>query len=307
MISNFAQGDAVEDFFVLVSATLIPYDRGERLRIELSDATGKIEGVIWDSASAIYEQIKESEIIKVRGLVTSYRDRPQLKVEKIRPATESDEIDLTRLIKVVPGGIEAQIERFNQLLSTIEDPFISELIRLFKADSDLFERYSKAPAGKRWHHAYLGGLIQHSVSMAELAAVVCDHYEELNRDLVVCGAFFHDVGKIFELSGEAKLDYTDKGRLIGHITLGDQLISSLIAKIPDFPEKLEFKIRHSILAHHGSFELGSPVKPQIREAFILHLLDLIDSGMNVFGRYDASRDGEWTDWVNLWERYLYFG
>ena len=225
-------GDTITGFFVLASVQLIPYDKGERLRLEFADSSGRIEGIVWDSAAVIYNQIKDAEVVKVLGVVSSYRDRMQFKIEKIRPA-EKGEYDLTDLIPVVEGGIEKQRELFESIASTITNPFLVELIRIFKNDKELFGRYINSPAGKRWHHAYVGGLIQHSVSVAGVADRICSHYPELNRDLLICGALLHDVGKVYELSSGLKFDYTDEGRLIGHISIGDEIVASLISQIPD--------------------------------------------------------------------------
>jgi 3'-5' exoribonuclease len=306
MISDFVQGDNITGFFALVTAQVIPYDRGERLRLEFSDASGKIEGILWEDASAVFNEIRDADVVKVRGLVSSYRDKPQLKVEKIRPARDG-EYDIADLLKVVEGGIEKQIELFDKIIATIEDEFLAALLRLVRNDSEVFENYMAAPAGKRFHHDYIGGLAQHSLSIAYLADGVCAHYPKLNRDLLICGAIFHDIGKTYELTSGVKLDYTDEGRLVGHIALGDQIVVEYISQIPDFPEKLEFKLRHMIASHHGEKQYGAPVVPQTREAYVLHLLDRIDSGLNVFEDYDEKRDGDWGGYVNLWERYLYFG
>jgi len=306
MISDFVQGDSITGFFVLAAAQVIPYDRGERLRLEFSDSSGKIEGIIWEDAALVYNQIKDAEVVKVRGLVSSFRDKAQLKVEKMRPAKDG-EYDLSELLKVVDGGIERQVEIFDEIAVTIENEFLSELLRLLRNDAELFDKYTAAPAGKRFHHDYIGGLAQHSHSIASLADKICKHYPLLDRDLLICGAIFHDIGKTYELTSGVKLDYTDEGRLVGHITLGDQIVVDYISEIPDFPEKLENKLRHLIASHHGERQYGSPIVPLTREAYALHLLDRIDSGLNVFDHYDQKRDGDWGGYVNLWERYLYFG
>jgi 3'-5' exoribonuclease len=129
----------------------------------------------------------------------------------------------------------------------------------------------------------------------------------LDRDLVVSGAILHDIGKVQELASGTRLEYTDKGKLIGHITLGDRIVADIIATIPDFPEKLENKLRHMIVSHHGERQYGSPVVPMTREAYVLHFVDKIDSGLNVFSHHEANSVDDWSNYVNLWERFLYFG
>ena len=306
MIKDFVQGDTVTEFLAVASASVKHFDQGQMLRLELSDASGKIEAVVWDDAVNIHESIAGADVVKVKGLVTTYREKPQLKVQLIRPA-EEDEYELDKLLRVSKRGIEALIEDFDAVLTTIQDEFLGELMRKIRNDTEFFDGYVHAPAGKRFHHDYIGGLAEHSISMAWLADKCCEHYPQIDRDLVVCGALLHDVGKVLELTSGFKMDYTDEGRLIGHITLGDQVINGYVAEIPDFPEKTEFKLRHLVASHHGERQYGASVEPQTREAWLLHLVDRIDSGLNVFDHYDEKRTEEWSDYVNLWARFLYFG
>ena len=306
MIEDFSQGDMITGFFVLASHELKQFDGGEMLKMVLQDASGRIDAVAWEEAGSKFIEIDGVEVVKVRGQVGAYRNKPQLRVMKIR-AAQDDEYEVAELLPTVDGGVDRMHGEFDSVVDLVEDEFIRELLRLFRADSDLFDAYIHSPAGKRFHHDYIGGLAEHSISMARLGNIICSHYPELDRDLLICGALFHDIGKVRELMRGVKLNYTDEGRLIGHITLGDQIITELISKIPDFPEKYELKIRHLIASHHGEFEYGSPVLPQIREAWVLHHIDKIDSGLNVFHDYDRKRSDDWSDFVNLWKRYLYFG
>jgi 3'-5' exoribonuclease len=306
MIRDFTQGETVTEFLAVATINLRHYDQGQMLRLELSDSSGKIEAVVWDDAASTYEQLADVDVVKVQGLVTSYRDKPQLKVMRIR-AANTDEYELDRLLRVVECGIDKLVEDFDRLIATLQDEFMAELMRRIRNDADFFDGYTRAPAGKRFHHDYIGGLAEHSISMANLADKCCEHYPKLNRDLLVCGALLHDIGKVVELSSGLRMDYTDEGRLIGHMTLGDEILTSYIADIPDFPDKLETKLRHLIASHHGERQYGAAVEPQTREAWVLHHVDKIDSGLNVFDHYDEKRSDEWSDFVNLWNRFLYFG
>ncbi len=306
MIKDFQPGDSQTQFFVLNRANVIPFEGGERLSLELSDASGSIEGVVWENVNETYEQIRESDVVKAQGLISTYRGKLQIKVQRIRPA-EATEFDLLDLLPVVACGFDALIEKFDAVTGTITDLFLTELLRKVRSSPELFDAYIKSPAGKKFHHDYLGGLAEHSLSMAELAAKVCEHYAFLNRDLILTGAILHDIGKTRELGRGAKLDYTDEGRLVGHVTLGDEIIRELISQIPDFPDKIEMKLRHLVLSHHGELEYGASTLPQTREAMVLHLVDRIDSGMNVFADSESKRSGEGGEFVRLWNRYLYFG
>jgi 3'-5' exoribonuclease len=306
MISEFVQGDSITGFFVLQQAQLVHFENSDMLRLELVDSSGRVPGVVWEGAAGTYNEIKGADVVKVKAVVSSYRDRMQLKVEKIREA-KPDEYDPAQLVRVAQLGIEKLKEKFDGIASTVKDPFLAELLRVFKSDSETYDRYFRTPAGKRFHHDYVGGLAEHSLAMATAADRLCETLSLLDRDLLICGAIFHDVGKIAELGGELRMDYTDDGRLVGHMALGDEILCSLISRIPDFPAALERKLRHMVASHHGEREFGATVLPQTREAYVLHHIDKIDSGLNVFQHYDSQRTGDWGEYVNLWERYLYFG
>ena len=179
------------------------------------------------------------------------------------------------------------------------------MLVLFQNDTDTFEQFLTKPAGKRFHHDYYTGLAEHSLSMVSLADLVCQNYPDLDRDLLVCGALFHDIGKIHEFAGEVVYDYSDAGRLIGHITMGDHYIADLIKQIEDFPNDLALKLRHLILSHHGTGEHGAPITPKTREAFVLHNIDEIDSKLDAIDKIAEKTSDKWSEFIRPLETFLY--
>jgi 3'-5' exoribonuclease len=169
--------------------------------------------------------------------------------------------------------------------------------------------FRRAPAAKHFHHSYLGGLLEHTLSVSELMVAVTDHYKELDRDLLLASAFLHDIGKTREFIFERHIDYSNEGRLLGHITLGVMMVEDNLSGIKDFPEDLALKLKHLILSHHGEFEFGSPKRPKILEAFALHLVDDLDAKMAGLGRFmkKDSQEGPWTDFNRLYGRYFLKG
>ncbi|RME27101.1 MAG: HD domain-containing protein, partial [Candidatus Zixiibacteriota bacterium] len=198
--------------------------------------------------------------------------------------------------------------RLTRLTEQIENTYIRSLAESFWADETFMESFLKAPAAKLWHHAYIGGLSEHSANVAELARRVALGYDFLDTDLLTFGGLFHDAGKVATYTSDMVFDFTDEGRLIGHICLADQWVCQRAAGIESFPEPLLVKLRHLILAHQGELQYASPVVPQIPEAFVLYYCDEIDSKMGAIKRIRDRKDGHgWSDWVNMLGRFLYFG
>jgi len=196
-----------------------------------------------------------------------------------------------------------------ELLRKIESLEIKSLIDRFLSDSSFVHLFKRAPAAKNFHHSTLGGLLEHTLSVCRLALLVAEHYPELNRDLLLAGAFLHDIGKVRELGVATSIDYTDEGRLVGHLSLGVSMVDEKLAAMKDFPEEIALRLKHLILSHHGEYEFGSPKKPAFLEAFALHLIDDLDAKMNGLGRFIEKdrQEGRWTDFNRLFDRYFLKG
>jgi 3'-5' exoribonuclease len=196
------------------------------------------------------------------------------------------------------------------LAAQVKNSYLKRLLQSFLTDADFVKKMKQAPAAKIMHHAYLGGLLEHTVSVTRLLGRICEHYPRLDRDLLVTGAILHDIGKLEEFSYQLQLDYTDAGRLLGHVVLGVQLVQEKINKIKGFPSDLSLALQHLIISHHGEYDFGSPKRPKILEAFALHYADDLDAKMNhVSGLLaaDQNSDSRWTPYQQVYGRYLFKG
>jgi 3'-5' exoribonuclease len=306
MIKDYILGERITAFLLLKQLELKISDSGSRLALVLGDRTGDIEAVVWNEPEFVKSEIDGAEVVKVMGLVSSYRNKPQITIEKVRRA-EVDEYnpdDLKRASKVPPDKLK---EEFLIIVESITEPNLKTLLLNFSQDEDLFDKWLKKPAGKKFHHDYISGLADHSLSLAHAADLICRNYDFLDRDLLVTGALLHDVGKTAEFEGEIVYDYSEAGRLIGHLAIGDHIVADMVKEIEDFPERLELKLRHLILSHHGELIKGAVVHPKTREAYVLNLLDEIDSRLDAINKIGEKADDIWSDYIKPLEDFLFFG
>lgn len=306
-IQDFHPGDSIEGFYALRKLERRQHPGGERLSLELGDATGRIDAVMWDGYDGVIEELITGRVVKLRGSVGTYRDRPQLRIDKIRAALDQ-EVDPSDFIPCSPVD-PAQLDRDLDLaISGLTDKHLSDMMTRLFSDKEFRRQYLQAPAGKLWHHNTIGGLAEHSLNLVRLCQSACDMYPELNRDLLVCGAILHDIGKVEQYNVGSMIDYSDEGRLVGHINSGDYRVTAVIRSMEDFPGETERLLRHLILSHHGALEHGSPVVPQTSEAFVLYYADELDSKMGALRRLrEKSGESGWTDYVKLIDRFIYFG
>jgi len=279
-IATLAEGDAVSSFALLAKKER-RQDRNGRdfLDLLLADESGSISGKVWSDAAAMDGEYEAGTFVAYKGVVKSYRGELQLTVTDCREANEADRefgFDPARLVPTTREDIDDLWRRLNDLFANrIERP---PLKRLAGETLELYgERLREHPAAKMIHHAYRGGLLEHVVSMAELAVVVADHYPEVDRDLLLLGVLFHDLGKLVELEPLPAADYTLAGRLVGHVVIGRDLLRERCAAIEDFPADLQLHLEHLVLAHQGRQEFGSPVVPMTAEALALNAIDDLDS------------------------------
>ena len=309
-VKDLKPGNEVTECFVLRKKEIKEKSDGEKfLKLELGDRTGRIEGVVWDNPEQIYGQAQTGEIVKIKGWVGTYKEIPQLKVERLRKAKE-EEIDLSDFLPASERDLDSLYEEFKKVVSTIENRYLRGLLELLMEDSSLMEKLKKTPGGKLWHHAYVGGLLEHTLKVVQICEKAASMYELVNRDLLITGALVHDVGKISAYSAKGFFDYTDEGRLVGHIVSGDELIDKKIQMIEGFPSDLALQLKHLILSHQGQLEFASPVVPQTIEAIILHYADEMDAKADAFThiiKTQKSKGKRWSDWVHLINRYIYLG
>ncbi len=297
-VANFDEGKLFDGFFLVLAKqqrttkTNKPY-----LSLTLGDKTGQLEGRVWEPGDPrIAKDFEKGDIVKVRGSASRFDDRVQMKVDQLRKANagEAGKADM------LPATMYDVPTLWRQLLGFVEsftNPDLKRLLTALLADAAIAEAYREAPAAKQLHHAWLGGLLEHVVSLLTLADRVAPHYPLLDRDLLLTGVVLHDLGKIRELTWETGFDYTIEGVLLGHIQMGVEMVQKAIDSLPEFPPRLKTLVVHMILSHHGKLEFGSPKLPMIPEALVLNFLDDLDAKMQAAaGEFEKSaREGKGPD------------
>ncbi|MCU0599557.1 MAG: HD domain-containing protein [Desulfobacterales bacterium] len=308
-INELVLSETVDDVFLLKEKTLVRKKDGEYfLSMVLVDKTGIINAVAWDHVERLKSEIAAGGFVRVKGSVGEYKASRQISVRDMEPVS-SEEICCEDFMPATRRNVQQMLERLKKISETIETVHYRKLMTLFWQDDGFVDRFKLAPAAKKMHHAYLGGLLEHTLSLALLAERVVDHYGGIDRDLLLTGVMLHDIGKVKEFEYERSIEYSDEGRLISHIVIGIDMIEKKINQIEAFPEKASILLKHLIVSHHGSRELGSPQPPMTLEAVMLHYLDEIDSKVNGIREFMESNgtDGDWTPYHKLLERYFYKG
>ncbi len=305
-LRDYGLGEEFTGFFVIRSKDLRTKRNGEPyLVLEFGDRSGRLYGNIWEDAERVYRELEVGGVVKLQGRIEQYRDALQVGIRRLRPAQPDDEIDHSDLVPVSDIDPREGLERLRRNADTLANPFLKKLLKLILEDEELTPSLLKAPGGKLWHHNRRGGLIEHTLSLCWICRFLARMYPEVDRDLLLAGAILHDIGKIEEYSCDTLIDFTDRGRLIGHITIGAQIVADYAAEIDDFPPGLLDRLTHMILSHQAEFD--SPVLPKIREAFLLHYADQIDSKMDAFRRISSELqpDEKWR-FVRLLDRFINF-
>lgn len=248
------------------------------LRLSLADRTGRIEARMWDNFTEIEKTFSCDDIVHVRGHVDVYQDEPQLILEHILLAVDADYV-LDDFLPHTKADVRALYAQLREEVLAVRNPWLHRLLVSFVDDPEIAAKLKRAPAAMTMHHAYLGGLLEHIVSLCGLAKKVTQHYIEVDGDLLLTGIVLHDIGKTEELCYARSIGYTTEGQLLGHIVIGLRMVQEKIAAIPDFPRSLAVLVEHLIASHHGSYEFGSPKLPAVREAVLLNHLDDLDSKM----------------------------
>jgi len=272
----------------------------------LSDKTGEIVGMAFDNAEKLVTQFQEGDFVYIQSKAQSYQGRLQLLVTHIEqvPVDEVDVQDFLPVSKQDPVAVESAIRK---LVKTIEHPGLRKLAVAILDDPEIGKSFFKAPAAAGIHHAFIGGLAEHTLSVCLLADKIAEHYSSINRDVLLIGALVHDIGKVKELSYELTIDYTTAGRLIGHLVIGVQIVRDAAAKIPELDAETLDRILHIVVSHHGTHEFGSPKLPATVEAIVIHHLDNIDA--KVFSFLEAIQDvrSDWTDFIRHLDTKVYRG
>jgi 3'-5' exoribonuclease len=294
-VENLQEGDQVNDYFIAVRRDLRSQQSGGKfLGMVFKDRTGEIGGILWNNAPGVAQLFEVGDVVNVRGNVTSYQDRLQVRVQQVLPLRE-DEYDPADLV-FVPEGAQENIERFAAVMRSIENEWLLRLAESFLQDEAFMTAFARAAAGKKWHHAHVGGLLLHCYEMARIAETMSELFPKLDRDMLLIGVLVHDVGKLEEMTHELCVDYTPAGKLIGHLTIGTQMVQRRIDAIEGFPESLRLQVLHCILSHHGETANGSPVLPKTMEAVVLHYIDNLSAQANATERIIEETRGRGEPW-----------
>jgi len=303
-LSQFV-GKEITGFYLAAEKELREGKAGYYLRIRLQDKSGSLNANVWNNAQKEAENFEEGDVIKIAAMVTNYKGQTQLSISKIRLADKS-EYDLEEFLAKSNKDPKVLADEFYGFLDSVQESHLKQLLKSIFEDKEFFTKFSFAPAAKSWHHNYIHGLLEHTVSVARLCDY-CSRFYNVNRDLLITGALLHDSGKVFEYQQVPSIEFTTVGRLVGHLTLADQMVCAKAAQINNFPSELLMLVRHMILAHHGEYEKASVRLPQTIEALVLHLADNLDAqaiGVQQLLEITPS-DSEWSEFDKLNNRYYY--
>lgn len=303
-VSNLAGDTNITTFFLVLEKEIRNTREGKAyLRLELGDRTGSVEARMWEHFEVPAKDIGRDDIVKVQARCEVYRNRFQLALQQLRRA-KPEEVELADFLPHTKEDVEKMYATLQTYIGEIKNEWLQKLVRGVLGDPKVVVCYKRAPAAKVMHHAYLGGLLEHVVSLCELAKAAASHYRELDLDLLLTAAILHDVGKLDELCYDRAIGYTADGQLLGHIVMELETVTRAINAIPDFPAPLKTVVQHLLISHHGQYEFGSPKLPMIREALVFHYLDDLDSKLAAVRAALATESGddEWSAYSNALQR-----
>ena len=285
--------------FVVVTKQVKPKKTGEPyLALTLGDRTGQIEAKMWDNVADVIDAFDQDDYIKTKGLINKYKNRFQLTIHKLRRLQET-EVEFADYLPKTTKNIDELWQALGDFVATLRNPHLKALLQAFLSDPGIVEGFRNAPAAKTLHHAYIGGLLDHVVSLFRSCDLVAQNYPQINRDLLLTGAFLHDIGKIHELAYTRSFSYTTRGQLLGHMVIEIEMLHAKAAQVPGFPQELKMLLEHLIISHHGQYEFGSPKLPMFPEALMLHYLDDLDSKMESMRAHferEADMESPWTSY-----------
>lgn len=299
-IDSLREGEGINDIYLVrtkksdVTKTGKPYEK-----LVLSDKTGSIDAMIWDPNSAGIDDFDVLDYICVNAVVNSYQGACQLNIKRVRKCSEG-EYDPADYLPVSEKNIDDMWNELNGFIDSIKNEMLKKLLKAFFDDEEFAKKFRKSSAAKAVHHGFVGGLLEHTLSVTKMCDYYSTAYPLLNRDLLISVAILHDIGKIRELSDFPQNDYTDEGQLLGHIVMGAHMTMEKMDAIEGFPEKLYSEVTHCILAHHGEYEFGSPKKPALMEAVALHYADNTDAKMETMKEiFSSTTDDGWLGYNRL--------
>jgi len=307
-VADIKERDQVDAVFLVKDKIMAMAKNGKPyLTLRLMDKSGEVEAKVWDNVDTLAATFERDDFIAIRSKATVYLGKMQLIIAELRRIPD-DEVELGDFLPETERNIQEMEAELAALLATLTDENIRKLLTAFFDDPAIMPLYRTAPAAKGMHHVYLGGLLEHSLAVARLVDSIVPLYTGINRDLLIAGALLHDVGKVREMAYQRSFDYTDEGKLLGHITIGIEMVQEKLAAIPGFPPELAMLLKHMLLSHHGQYEFGSPKRPKTLEATILNYLDDLDSkinGIRTHIRKEPDNPSRWTAYHRLYDRYFF--
>ncbi|MGD8513942.1 MAG: HD domain-containing protein [Deltaproteobacteria bacterium] len=308
-VNRLEAGQVVDDIFVAREKQVAhKKDGAPYLTLTLVDRTGDVKAVAWDEVQTISKAFAAGDYVKVQGKVGEYKGTPQLVVRHLERA-QPDQVDARDFLPATERDVNQMMDRLIQISRTVENEHLSKLLAAFFEDPAFVELFKTAPAAKKMHHAYLGGLLEHTLSIVRLIQAISAHYKGIDTDLLLTGGILHDIGKVHEFTYDTYIDYSDAGRLLNHIVIGVEMLEKKIATFHDFPDDLALVLKHLIVSHHGIRDFGSPEPPKTLEAIILNYLDELDAKVTAVRTFMEADDPEapWTSYHRVLERYFFKG
>jgi 3'-5' exoribonuclease len=314
-VQQLQDGDSVEEVFLASDKQLRANRNGNLyLQLELRDRSGTISARLWNAGEHLFRSFESGDFLLIKGKVQLFQGSLQMILSHLE-RIDTEKVDLTDFLPHTEQDVSKLLERFRSIMLRLGNPHLRALVECFLMDDELVRDFCKAPAGVRNHHAYIGGLLEHVVTLLDAAERLLPIYPELDRDLLLAGIFLHDIGKVRELSYGRAFAYSDEGQLVGHIVIGVEMLNEKVVRVPDltgepFPTELLLRLKHMILSHHGTYEFGSPRLPMTTEAVALHYLDNFDAKVHSFSRDirdDRNQTSAWTPFNQAMQRRLYKG
>jgi 3'-5' exoribonuclease len=306
-VRDLKDKDNVDSLFLVKEKNLGMGKNGRPfMSIVIGDQTGSIDGRVWDRVEDLNREFEAGDVVRVKGLIQIFQGRKQLIVHRVEKPDQST----IQVADYIPNSGKNTDDMFMELLTIVrsmKNEHLRQLTLDVIEDPEIKPLFMQAPAAKTIHHAWRGGLLEHILSISKIMEFLATHYDFLNRDLLIFGAIFHDIGKVWELSYDGSLGYTDKGRLLGHMQLACELVDKKTARILGFPEDLRDMCKHIILSHHGKLEYGSPKRPKFMEAMLVAMVDDLDSKMNTIQTFIESERNlgdKWSRYHELFDRYF---
>jgi len=309
-VRELRPGDVVEQVFMVKDRSYNTTKAGQPFaKIILADATGSVPAMYWDVPDAAKAALETSKFVAVRGSVSTYNNAPQVTIQFLETASPEG-LNVADFLPSTANDVAAMFKRLKVVMATVKNEFLIKLVTAIFTDKELCDKLKRAPAASAMHHAYIGGLLEHTLSMAEASLKLCEHYTGLNRDLVLVGVLIHDIGKVDEFAYDTSIEYSDAGRLVGHVAIGIGIIEAKASAIEGFPPALVDLLKHYILSHHGEPEFGAIRQPMTAEALAVHYMDNLDAKLAAFFKAISEHpvpSDNWTAYQKMFEGYLFRG